>query len=142
MINVHSSSGNLLKALKVSDEDDEFLKRHINELSTGNLAKYIDLLLEEKQLAKPLVIKNSGLNQIYGFQIFNGKKKPTRDKLIALAIGMELTFDETQHLLNYAGFNTLYPKSKRDEIIIFALKKNLPVCEINTLLTGRMFPPL
>lgn len=142
MINKTSGSGGLLKALKVTDEDNEFLKRHIDELSDGNLAKYIDLILEEKQLAKPLVIKNSGLNQIYGFQIFNGKRKPTRDKLIALAIGMELNLEETQHLLNYAGFAPLFPKSKRDEIIIFALKKSLPVCEINTLLTSRMFPAL
>ncbi len=136
------TSNGLLKSLKITNQDNEFLKRHIKELSDGNLALYIDLLMEEKQLAKPLVIKNSGMNQIYGFQILNGKKMPTRDKLIALAVGMELTLNETQHLLTFAGFSPLYPKSKRDDIIMFGLKKSLPVCEINSLLTSRMFPAL
>ena len=86
---------------------------------------------EEKSLKKSTVIKNSELNEIYGYQIFSGVRNPSRDSLICLCSAMELNVEETQSLLQIGGFALLYPKNKRDVIIINGINSNLSVAKIN-----------
>ena len=88
-------------------------------------------LIEVKKLKKPSIISKSGLERSYAYQIFAGKKIPSRDKLLVLAFGMKLTFDEVQQLLKVNGYAQLYPKNKRDSIIIFALYKDQSILELN-----------
>lgn len=88
-------------------------------------------ILKLKELTKSEVIKNADINEIYGFQIFSGVGNPSRGKLISLCIGMKLNIDETQELLKIAGFAPLYPKNKRDSIIIFGIRNNHNVMTIN-----------
>ena len=44
---------------------------------------------------------------------------------------MELDVDETQYLLRIGGFAELYPKNKRDAIIINGIASKLSVAKIN-----------
>ena len=95
------------------------------------LSDCLNELIETKDLKKAEVILQSGLERTYAYQIFSGKKTPARDKLLALAIGMRLTFDEVQNLLKVNGYAQLYPKNKRDNIIIFAFYKGQNMWELN-----------
>jgi hypothetical protein len=74
------------------------------------------------------------MNEIYAYQIFSGKRKPSRDKLLCLCRGMELNSVETNQLLKSAGFAPLYPKNKRDSIIMFGFEKGQSVVDINEVL--------
>ena len=38
----------------------------------------------------------------YAYQLFNGTRKPSRDKVIQLAFGFGLSVDDTQELLKVA----------------------------------------
>ena len=91
-------------------------------------------IVKEKKIVKSKALKRAEINEIYGYQIFSGKRIPSRDKLIALCIGMELDLEETQSVLKCSGFAQLYPKSKRDSIIISGIEKGQSVFEINGLL--------
>lgn len=95
------------------------------------LSDYLHELIETKNLKKAEVILRSGIERTYAYQIFSGKKTPARDKLLALAIGMKLTFEEVQELLKVNGYAQLYPQNKRDNIIIFALCKGQSMLELN-----------
>ncbi len=87
------------------------------------LAEYLNELLDEKGLTKSEVIEEAALNQTYGYQLFQGeKKKPGRDKLIALALGLRCTLKETQRLLRLAGVSELWCKNRRDAIVIFSIE--------------------
>ncbi len=44
---------------------------------------------------------------------------------------MELNVEETQALLKIGGFAMLYPKNKRDAIIIDGVNSSLSVAQIN-----------
>jgi len=79
-------------------------------------------------------ISASCLSKTYAYQIFSGVKNPSRDKLLALAVAMTLTFEECQRLLRLAAVNELYVKNKRDSIIIFGLMRGLNNMELNDLL--------
>lgn len=127
--------GDLLK----SNNIDEYMKDNAEYMIDGTLAKYLDELLEEKGLTKAEVIRASQLNEIYAYQIFAGSRMPSRDKLICLCFGMKLIVEETQQLLKAAGFAPLYPKNKRDSIIIYALNNGHEVMKVNSKMDNENF---
>lgn len=124
---------------EISDISD-FLEKNSDELLNVKLSEYLNELLASRNMEEHEVIKNSGLNRGYAYQIFEGgKKNPSRDKIIGLSFGFKLNFAETQKLLKTAGMRTLYARDERDAIIIFAVKKGCSVIETNLLLEERGF---
>ena len=97
----------LMDALNQCSSVKEYINNEQDYLIDSAVCDYLNQLLEEKSLKKSTVIKNSELNEIYGYQIFSGKRIPSRDKLISISLGMNLSLDETQALLKYAGFAPL-----------------------------------
>ncbi len=125
----------LLKELSSIASFDEFVNKNKDFMLSKSIAEHLNDLLKEKGLAKAEVIKKSELNENYAYQLFSGlKKSPTRDKLICIAIGMQLTADETNGLLKLAGMLPLYPKNIRDSLILFGINKGYSVCRINEML--------
>ena len=61
-------------------------------------------------------------------------KKPSRDKLLQFAFGLSFTEDETQLLLRLAGLCALYPRFKRDYIIMTCIRANKSIWECNDYL--------
>ena len=106
-------------------------KDSIDEIT---LAEYLERMLEKYQLQKKEVIIQAQLDTTYGYQIFQGKKNPTRDVLLKLAFGFPLTVDETKHLLYYGNAGTLYPRVKRDAYIMYALHQRYNVKQVNDYL--------
>lgn len=104
----------------------------ISELSDVTL--YLETLLTEKNLLKSNVILHSQLDRTYAYQIFNGTRKGTRDKMLALCISMKLTLLETNRVLTLNGNNILYAKNKRDAIIIYCLNQHASLYDVNMLL--------
>lgn len=124
----------LLQHLTATRNLDDYLEKNRTFMADSSLCEILEKLLEQKQCTKAEAIKKAEINEIYGYQIFAGKRMPSRDKLICLAVGMGLTFEETQGLLKITGFAPLYPKRARDSIIIFGLQKKMSVPQINSLL--------
>jgi len=120
----------LLEVLQKKNNYEEVVNTKLTFINS-TLSEYLNELIETKNLKKADVISESGVERTYAYQIFSGKKTPARDKLLALAIGMKLTFDEVQNLLKVNGYAQLYPKNKRDNIIIFALYKGQNMLELN-----------
>ena len=86
-------------------------------------------------LAKKEIVDRAGLNREYVYHIFSGlKKNPSRPKLLALAMAMELNLSEVQYLLRYAGLSLLYPRNPWDAVIISAVEQQLSVAQANELL--------
>ena len=115
------STDELLAILKKSGSPKEFIDNNHNDLISEALSTHLTALLKEKGKTKAQVIKASELNDIYCYQIFSGKRFPSRDTLLSICIGMQLNVDETQQLLLFAGFAPLYVKNIRDSIILFGI---------------------
>ena len=125
----------LFAEIKVDSDMAKFLTKNRNEF-VEPLHVFLNRLLQEKNLNKADVIKNSLINTNYAYHIFSGKKEnPSRDKIISLALAMNLNLDETQYLLRYAGEGSLYPRNSRDALIISAVEQGLAVADTNLLLT-------
>ena len=124
----------LMDALNQSSSIEEYINNEQDYMIDSTISDYLNQLLNEKSLKKSAVIKNSELNEIYGYQIFSGKRIPSRDRLISIAFGMGLSLDEALALLKYAGFAPLYPKQKRDSLLIWGISHQFSIYQINDLL--------
>ena len=80
------------------------------------------------------MIQQAQIDRTYGYQLFNGTRRPSRDKVLQLALGMGLSLEETQHLLQAAGRSPLYPRLKRDAVLIFCLKNGYDLMETQEML--------
>ena len=109
----------LMDALNQCSSVKEYISNEQDYLIDSALSNYLNQLLEEKSLKKSTVIKNSELNEIYGYQIFSGKRIPSRDKLISISFGLELSLEE---------------KQKRDSLLIWGKNHQFSIYQINELL--------
>lgn len=134
MENMKKTTQELLLLLKNTPKIETYLENHQESLISISLPDALTKLLQQKAISKSACIQKSGLDRTYGYQIFSGMKTPSRDKLLSLCFAMELGGDETQNLLNQTGYTCLYPRHKRDSVLLFALHKNLSVTEVNELL--------
>ena len=121
----------LMQELMTSTNMNEYLKDSESHFVDSEISSALHAMLKSKGLKKSEVIKKANINEIYGFQIFSGIRNPSRDKIVALSIGMKLSVDETQSLLKIAECAPLYPKKKRDSIILFGIKNESTIIEIN-----------
>ena len=134
MVNIGKlSTEELSNALeKTKDTLKSFLKKNEKEFLKKDVSVILNELLAEKGLSLKKVIKKSNLNPNYAYQIFNGQKsKPSRDKLIAICIGMNLTVGETQKVLRQCKVSPLYVRFKRDAIIMHCIKNKKDVISLN-----------
>ncbi len=111
----------LLEELLSSPSPAKFINN--NNISTRSLSEYLQQLLKEKGLERVKVVREAGLNQTFGYQIFTGARNASRDKILQIAFAMKLSLKETDRLLQAGGVNELYCKNRRDAIIIFALQE-------------------
>ncbi|MCD7778404.1 MAG: XRE family transcriptional regulator [Clostridiales bacterium] len=128
------STGDLLKELSKDNDLKYFINSNADSFTSSTLSQYLNELLCEKNINKTKAIEKSNLNNIYAYEIFSGKKKPSRNKLIQLAFGMELDLKSVQRLLKTAGLSELYVRYKRDSIIAFAFNNSLSLFECEELL--------
>ena len=133
-----ASIKNLLKAANIKD----FLAENQENMLTMTLSEYLMLLLRQKKLKRADVIRDSHLEHAYVYQIFSGEKRPSRDKLIAIAFGLHLNAEETQRMLRLGGCSELYARIGRDAVILFAVSRGISIGETDELLDANGFPTL
>ena len=97
-------------------------------------AIYMAGLLAERGMTAKEAIQALGLDRSYGYQLFNGNRRPTRSLLIRLAVLLGLDLKEADRLLQIGGKAPLYPRVREDAAVIFAIEKRLPLERLDALL--------
>ena len=98
----------LLQDLLSSSSPELFLEQ--NDISKRSLSEYLQQLLREKNLERAKVVRKAGINETFGYQIFKGTRKASRNKILQLIFAMNLSLKEADRLLQVSGNNELYPK--------------------------------
>lgn len=116
----------------------EDLNRFLSENETSFEAKecgeLLQRLFEATEISKAELARRSGMSTVYLYQVFSGLRRPSRDRIICLCFGLACSLDTTQELLKRSGYLPLYPKNRRDAVILFALNKGMALQEANDLL--------
>ena len=139
VIQMEKTTGELMDILRSKPDAAAFVQENADELQNKTVPELLADLLERKQLTRAAVIRAAGLARTYGYQLFDGTYTPTRDKLIQLAFGFQLTVEETQALLKAAGHAVLYA---RDVVIIECLYQRCGIIACNTKLEAQNQPLL
>ena len=137
-----ASTAEARSLLKKAVSFGDFLRQNRKNMLEPDLSEYLMTLLLQKNLKRAQVVEGSGIDKAYVYQIFNGSKKPSRDKLIAIAFGMRLNEEETQRLLKLAGHSALYRRLARDALILFAIQRGKDIWETDEALDKNGFPTL
>ena len=124
----------LLKILKNTENISDYMQNHFEDISNITFTEYLKDLIQSHNLTRSEVIDGANIQKNYGYQIFDGSKKPSRNKVLALCFSMTLSVDESNRLLKLSDNGILYPKIQRDSIIIFALEKKQTLINANILL--------
>lgn len=132
----------LLNELKNAKSFVGFADKNADVFADESISDCLQRLCFEKKVELAQVIRRSGIDRTYGYQLFNGRRLPSRDKLIQLGFGFPLVLSELQLLLRMAGKSQLYPKIKRDAAIIYGLNNNYTVTQMQELLEELKLPLL
>ena len=120
--------------LKATANIEDYFEKHNSHMLLHSLPEHLKMLLDQKGISRADVVRNSLLNRTYVYQIFDGRRMPSRNKLIAIAFGKHLSVEETQAMLKLSGYRKLYAKDERDAILLFSLNQKMNVEETNELL--------
>lgn len=113
----------LLQRLLTATDVDDYLDEE--DLPNRTLAGYLAQLLDDRRMTRADVVRASGLNPTFVYDIFAGKSRPGRDHAIMLALGLGCNLRECQRLLRLAGVSELWCKLRRDAIIIWCVQNGL-----------------
>jgi len=130
------NSADSLKAL------DRYVEEYLPAEKTATYQEYFEGILKQKGMDKSEVIRASGIQRNYAYQILGGIRNPSRDKVIALALAAGMDLRQAQKSLTLCGTGSLYSRSRRDAILIFCINRGLDVMQANELLVEMEEEPL
>ena len=138
---------------KPEDDFDDLIRGNADEFSFNpQVGEYIKRVMQSRgaEFNIPKLAEIIGISRAYLYQIIpvgetppkTVKTNPDRKILLALALELNFSVDETQHLLKYANQPELYPRRKFDAVIIYALERRLKLVRANILLASANCEPL
>lgn len=127
----------LLKSLISTSDLHTFLERNHDIYDSHCFCDLLTELFDKSGLTKASLSIKSKTSDIYLYYIFSGLRSPSRDRILCLCFGLSCTLEETQMLLMEAGVAPLYPKNRRDAIIIYYLINGYSIDELNEMLCSK-----
>ena len=132
---------NILKKSSLKDFDS--IVKELPSKKEITFTEYFNKYIFEHDLVLADVIRDSLISKDYAYQLVNGRKKPTKDRVIALCVAAGMSFDEINRALKICNVGTLYSKTERDTAITLCLHNNIKsVDEINAFLYEHNLPIL
>jgi len=126
------------KAKNVSESLEDVLKK----IYTESFEKHLQQLINKKGLKNSEVYATSNISKQYFSKLLKGKVKPSKEKVLALAVGLRLNIDETVDFLRIAGY-ALSPISQTDKVVEYFIKnKDYNVIKIDIVLFDFGLEPL
>ncbi len=136
------STEELLRLLYMESSLEHLLTKSESSVQLPSFSDYISALCRERGEPAERIINRANIEKSYGHQLFSGRRKPSRDTALQLAFGFQLDYQGAQALLKAARKNLLYPKVRRDMIVIYCLHHRSDVLECQVLLEQYGLPLL
>lgn len=94
-------------------------------------------LIEQKGISVLSIVENSNISKSYINKLRNPSEKtvtPRRHVIIDLALALDASLDETNHLLKLARYQELYTRDEAEALIIWGMIKKLSGKQIREML--------
>ena len=114
-----------LENVRNCTEGDAFIEDNA-ESQPMELHEYLNRLIAEHKTTAADAARRSNISKNYIYNILNGERKnPSRDKILALCVGIGAGFSQTNRALELAKYSPLYPKDERDVRVAVAINKGM-----------------
>ena len=124
-------TNDLRQELMEAAELDRFLAENQENFENGSVCDLLRQLFRKRKISKATLAKQSGMSEVYLHQVFAGRRNPSRNRLLCLCFGLTATLEETQELLKQCGLAQLYPKNKRDAILLYGIVNGMDLFAVN-----------
>lgn len=133
----------LMQALTFPDVSlDNFLSKNADKFITSSPVAEWNMLFKNSSLKNVDIINRCQFNPVYFYEVINGKKIPSRDKVIRLLLGFEASLTDCQRILRIYEYSPLYPRIFRDSLLIHSICRTLSVDKVQQLLISHGEEPL
>ena len=114
----------------------------LKNIYTDSFEKHLQKLINKKGLKNSEVYAAANISKQYFSKLLKGQVKPSKEKMLALAVGLHLNMDETVDFLRIAGY-ALSPISQTDTVVeYFIRKQEYNVLKIDIVLFDYGLEPL
>jgi len=118
------------------------LEDALKNIYTDSFEKYLQKLINKKGLKNSEIYAAANISKQYFSKLLKGQVKPSKEKMLALAVGLRLNMDETVDFLRIAGY-ALSPISQTDTVVeYFIRKQEYNVLKIDIVLFDYGLEPL
>lgn len=137
----HSMSKTAAEAPK-KKATSKSLEQALRGIYTDSFGKHLQQLINKKGLKNSEVYTAANISRQYFSKILKGRAKPSKGKVLALAVGLRLNMDETVDLLRLAGY-AFSPISQTDTIVAYFIENGIyNVMKIDLVLFDYGLEPL
>lgn len=136
------NTDDLRRELINSQNLNRFLEENRDSFQHEQLPETLNRLFYSRTLTKTALAKRSEMSEVYLHQVFAGRRKPSRNRLLCLCIGLEASLEEARDLLLRGGHAPLYPGLRRDAIILYGLSHKEDIHTVNEKLFQAAEAPL
>lgn len=136
------STDELLALLFKERNLEHFLQRNESAYLTASFSDYLNDWCRKHLQVPEQVIRRANLEKSYGHQLFSGKRNPSRDTVLQLAFAMQADLRQAQEMLRAARRSLLYPRIKRDAVIIYCLHNRVSLTDTQIILQDLELPLL
>ena len=124
-------TNNLRQELMEAPSLDQFLSENQDSFNRDSICELLNRLFQKRRISKATLAKQSGMSEVYLHQVFSGRRNLSRSRLLCLCFGLNASLEETQELLKQCGFAQLYPKDRRDAIILYGILNGMDLFGVN-----------
>lgn len=109
------------KICEMESFDEEF----ISENGCPELRELIEKLMESAEISRAELIRKLNVDINYGYQLLNGTRIPTRERLIKIGLLLGTDVEQLQKLLRAASKESLYVRDITDAKVFYAIKRKM-----------------
>lgn len=125
------STDDLQSELMAQPNLELYIKQNEAHFCGQTVPEILTELFRRRNVSKAELARRAGMSEVYIHQVFSGRRRPSRDRLLCICISLELTLEETQDLLKRAAYAPVYPRIRRDAIICHGIVHGTGLEEIN-----------
>ena len=128
------TTGELQQELMEQPNIKAYLRENQSFFDAEHIAELLEALRVRYGLTKSELARRAGMSDVYLYQVLAGRRNPSRDRLLSVCVALGASLEETQRVLRLGGWAQLYPKLRRDAIIIHGLMHRHGLSQINDTL--------
>lgn len=125
------TTDDLTQELMEQADLDRYITENEAHFAETDLTSVLTRLYKKCGLSKAELARRAGMSEVYLHQVFSGRRRPSRDRLLCLCIGLDAGLEEANLLMKEMGYAPVYLRLKRDAIISHGLLHRTPLAEIN-----------